>query len=72
MKKETRIKIANNALKMGVINEAEYDIFMSHCEHIDHLSMITDEMADDFYGRMVNKQATINLKDDLADNFKLD
>lgn len=64
MKKETRIKIANDALKMGVMSEEEYNTFIKHCNLVDDINIMLDEKADNLYGRIVNKQATINLKDD--------
>lgn len=63
MTNDIKRKIASDALKQGVITVDEYDLLLKRCFDMECLNRITNKMADDFYGRMVNNQATINLKD---------
>ena len=63
MKTAIKRKIAYDAWSQGLIDKMQLDLMYEHCAEIDRLELKTDAMADKFYAMMVNKQATINLKD---------
>lgn len=63
MTTDIKRKIAYNAWAEGLIDKGQLDLMNKHCDEIDRLQLVTDKMADDYYGRMVNNQGTIKLKD---------
>ena len=63
MTTDIKRKIAYNAWAEGLIDKGQLDLMNKHCDEIDRLQLVTDKMADDYYGLMIKNSATIKLKD---------